>query len=271
MIAQYIEARSSDKGYSALIGIHRNEREREKWLIDEFQRRNVDGIILQPVLDEQNVSTMLKEYATVPMVLYGYSFSSNQMGTVCCDNYLAGMMAAEHFVNLGHRRIACTVGPTNMEYLRERLDGFRDGLAKHNIEIRQQDICECEFNYQVSGTVSGANAAHQFLDGRELADIPTAIWAHNDFVAIGIIKELQRRKIQVPEEVSVIGMDNMFLTDMICPSLTTIGQPIETMATKAVDMLLKEIELKDRYVPENIRMEPELVIRESTFACGRNP
>ena len=101
------------------------------------------------------------------MVLYGYSFSSSQIGVVACDNYMAGIMAAAHFVKLGHRRMACTVGPTNMEYLRERLHGFRDGLARYHIELRQQDICECEFNYQVSGVISGANAVYQFLDGRE--------------------------------------------------------------------------------------------------------
>ena len=268
MIAQYVEARSSEKGYSMILGLHRNDTECEKWLIDDFQRRNVDGIIIQPTLDEQHIPIRLKEYTRVPMVLYGQSFSSNQMGTVQLDNYMAGVMAAEHFVNLGHRHIACTVGPTNMEYLRERLNGFRDGLAKYNIVISRQDICACELNYQVSGQVSGQKAVIQFLDGREKKDFPTAIWAHNDLVAIGIIKELQRRKISVPGDVSIIGMDNMDFTDMIYPSLTTIGQPLERMATKAVDFLLKEIELKERYIPENIRLKPELIIRESTARCS---
>ncbi len=269
MIAQYIEAESSAKGYSMLLGIHKNQRECERWLIDEFQRRNVDGIILQPVIDERNIACDLKEETTVPMVLYGYSFSSSYMGTVQFDNYKAGVMAAEYFVKLGHRRVACTVGPDTMEYLRERLNGFRDGLAKHRLELRQQDICACDFNYQVSNMLGGENAVRQFVDGREEADIPTAIWAHNDIVAVGIIKELQRRKIRVPEDISVIGMDNMILTDMVSPSLTTIGQPIEKMAVRSVDMLLQEIELKEQYVPETVRMEPELVLRESTAPCSR--
>ena len=270
MIAQYVETRASDKGYSMILGVHRNDPECEKWLIDDFQRRNVDGIILQPVHDEPHTSANLKEYTRVPMVLYGQSFSSDQMGTVQLDNYKAGIMAAEHFVKLGHRHIACTAGPINMEYLRERLNGFRDGLTKHNIVISQQDICACELNYQVPGVVSGQRAVMQFLDGRDRKDYPTAIWAHNDLVAVGIIKELHQRKIRVPEDVSVIGMDNMVLTDMIYPPLTTIGQPLEQMATMSVDILLKEIELKEQYAPENIRMEPQLIIRQSTGKYSEN-
>ena len=266
-ITQYVEAASEARGYNILIGLHRNDCDRGKLLIDEFQRRSVDGIIMQPVIDVENVYDTLKEYTTVPMVLYGHSFSNSQMGNVQFDNYRAGYMAAVHFADLGHKRIACTVGPQGMEYLRERFYGFRDGLAAHRIEIRQQNIIECDFNYQVSGKISGKEAVHLLLDERKPEEVPTAIWAHNDLVAVGIMKELRKRGIRVPEDISIIGMDNMALTDMVYPPLTTIAQPIKTMAEKAVEMIIKEVELKDGYQAENIKMEPKLIVRSSTARC----
>ena len=266
-LAQYVEAASEERGYSVLIGLHRNDCNRGRMLIDGFQRRSVDGIIIQPVIDVQNVYSTLREYTTVPMVLYGHSFSNHQMGTVQFDNYRAGYMVAEYFAKLGHRHVACTIGPQGMEYLRERFCGFRDGLSAHQIEIHQRDIIECDFNYQVPGKISGQEAVHKLIDGSAQGQIPTAIWAHNDLIALGIIKELKNFGIRVPEDISVVGMDNMALTDMVYPPLTTIAQPRKAMAEKAVRMIIQEIEMKDSYQVENVKMEPELIIRESTASC----
>lgn len=110
-------------------------------------------------------------------------------------------------------------------------------------------------------------AVHKLINGRSQGQIPTAIWAHNDLIALGIIKELKNFGIRVPEDISVVGMDNMALTDMVYPPLTTIAQPRKAMAEKAVRMIIQEIEMKDRYQVENVKMEPELIIRESTANC----
>ncbi len=260
---QYVGESCMKRGYSVLVGMHCNECERERALIDEFQRRNVDGLILYPAIDEQNVSNDLLEYVTVPIVLYEHSFADNRLGNVSFNNYEAGVTAAKYLLSLGHRNVGCTVGPMGMKYIKDRFWGFHDGLKDMGIEIQKRNIYECDFNYQVSNIVSGEDAVRYFVDGRDRSEVPTAIWAHNDNVAIGIIKELHRRGIRIPQEMSVVGMDNISLTDMIYPPLTTIGQPVPKMAEKAVAMLVKEIESKGGYKAETIVMEPELVIRES--------
>ncbi|MCD2493564.1 LacI family transcriptional regulator [Lacrimispora sp. NSJ-141] len=265
--AQFVEGSCMEKGYSMLLGLHHNECELEKSLVDEFQRRNVDGLILCLAIDEQNLSNNLMEYISVPTVMYERTFNNNRMGGIRFDNYKAGKMAAKYLAGLNHKNIACTVGPMGMHYVQDRFFGFRDELTVQGIEIKKQNVLECDFNYRVPNFVSGEDAARAFLDGRSDRDIPTAIWAHNDNVASGVIKELHRRKIKIPEEISVMGVDNIGLTDMIYPSLTTIGQPLKNMAEKSVEMIMEEIELGEEYKADIVIMEPELIIRESTGKC----
>ena len=264
---QQVEESCMERGYSVMVGLHRNDCEREKALIDEFQRRNGDGLILYPAIDGQNVSNNLMEYISIPVVLYEHSFGG-QFGNVTFNNYEAGAMAARYLLKLGHRNLACTVGPMGSKFLRDRFWGFYNELKKQGLTVQEKNIYRCDFNYQVSNFQSGGEAVDYFLEGRSPEDTPTAIWAHNDNVALGILKGLHKRGIRIPEEISVVGVDNISLTEVYYPSLTTIGQPVKKMAEKAVEMLVRQIESKDGYRAGNLVMEPELVVRESTGPCA---
>ena len=149
-----------------------------------------------------------------------------------------------------------------MEYLRERFCGFRDGLSAHQIGIQHRDIIECDFNYQVPGKISGQEAVHKLIDGRSQGQIPTAIWAHNDLIALGIIKELKNFGIRVPEDISVVGMDNMALTDMVYPPLTTIRQNYRVLAETALENVLAQI--NGEKVDDVTVVPVELIERKTT-------
>lgn len=265
--AQYVEAYCMENDYNIIIGLHRNDPEREKRLIDEFQRRNIDGLIIQPVEDEEKTASVLHSCTTVPVVLCGYSFANGFLSNVHFNNYRAGEVAAEYFLNLGHRRVACTVGPMTMQYLRERLYGFRERLAREGIELQPRDIFECNFNYQMLSGEGGKLAVEALVDGRSAEERPTAIWAHSDLTAVSIMRELHLRGIRIPEDISVIGVDNICMTDIVYPTLTTISQDLSRMSMISAKMLIQAIEQKDAYAVKNVQIEPELVIRESTCAC----
>lgn len=264
---QRIEEISLAKGYGLLVGLHHNERETEKRLIDEFQRRNVDGLILSVAVNSPNTAPHLQNSIHVPTVLFQNGHSYENMSNVEIDNYQSGWVAAEYLLSLGHRRIFCTVGPTRIRFIRTRLYGFRDRLQEAGIHLGQNQMFPCEFNYQKANYLNGIEAVATFFDGKRAGERPTAIWAHNDNVAAGIIRGLHLRKIRIPEEVSVIGMDNLSIADMMYPSLTTIGQPFEVMAEKAVELLLKNIDFPDESIAEDILIQPKLIVRESSGVC----
>lgn len=265
--AQYVEAYCMERDYNIIIGLHRNDPEREKQLIDEFQRRNIDGLIIQPVLDEEETASVIHSCTTVPVILCGYSFANSFLSNVHFNNYRAGEVAAKYFLQQGHKRLACTVGPMTMQYLRDRLYGFRDGLAAEGIELRPQDICECNFNYQMLSGESGKLAVEALVDSRSADERPTAIWAHSDLTAMSIMRELHLRGIRIPEDIAVIGVDDICMTDIVYPTLTTISQDLSRMSMVSAEMLIQAIEQKDAYTVKSVQIEPELVVRESTGVC----
>ena len=140
---QQVEESCMERGYSVMVGLHRNDCEREKALIDEFQRRNGDGLILYPAIDGQNVSNNLMEYISIPVVLYEHSFGG-QFGNVTFNNYEAGAMAARYLLKLGHRNLACTVGPMGSKFLRDRFWGFYNELKKQGLTVQNR------YTYRIS-------------------------------------------------------------------------------------------------------------------------
>ncbi|MCI8465628.1 MAG: LacI family transcriptional regulator [Lachnospiraceae bacterium] len=265
---QRIEEISLSRGYGLLVGLHHNECETEKRLIDEFQRRNIDGLILSPVVNSSDSTHHLQNCIHVPAVLFQNGRSCETMSNVEIDNYQAGRIAAEYLLSLGHKQIFCTAGPADITFTHTRLQGFLERLREAGIRLGQNQIFSCEFNYQKANYLNGIEAVAAFFDSKNSQARPTAIWAHNDNVAAGIIRGLHLRNIRIPEEVSVVGMDNMSITEMLYPSLTTIGQPFAAMAEKAVELLLENINFPDESIAEEVLVPPKLIIRESSGICS---
>ncbi len=157
-------------------------------------------------------------------------------------------------IDLGHRNIACITGPLNISLCRERLKGFNDILKKHNVKLDNKLVFEGDFKFN-----SGKNAINHFLNsGLNI----TALWAQNDLMAIGAMNVLIRKKIGIPQDISVIGMDNIDAAKMLVPSLTTIAQPYREMCEKAVESVISQKEGK--ITNKNIVLQPELIVRETT-------
>ncbi len=250
---KYVEAECAHHGYLLAVGNTHSDAGREEEFIQQLLQRNVDGIVLSRVSDYSRVFKMI-ERQSVKAVLLDRRCENDQLPSVEVDNVDAGRVAAEHLIERGHRAIAMITGPQSVWLSRERTTGFTDRLLDEGIAIDPRNIVEGDFDFP-----SGVEAARLLL---EKGAPFTAVWAQSDLMAIGFLHEMQRRKISVPADISVIGMDDIAPAHMSWPPLTTIAQPFEEMGRRAVDLITSMIEA-DEVIYKRSILDTRLVERES--------
>jgi DNA-binding LacI/PurR family transcriptional regulator len=190
----------------------------------------------------------------VPFVLIG-RYSHERASYVDVDNVVGARMAVEHLLRLGHERVATITGPLNMCAGQDRLEGYRQALAARGIPVDEDLIAEGDF------TEGGGRAAMRRL----LPHRPTAVFAASDMMAVGAIKVLREAGLRVPEDVAVVGFDDIPLASMVEPPLTTVRQPIEQLGSMAVELLVSLMENPGEETVHRVVLPTELVIRAS---CG---
>ena len=253
-IIKYTEESASLHDFNIILGNHHDDPDVEERFIDKLIRRNVDGIIFSRVSDESRVLKILYE-RDIPIVAIDRVLENENVPSVVIDNYSSGVMAAEHLVSLGHKHIACITGALNISLCRERIKGFSHVLRQHNIEFDSRMIFEGDFKLE-----TGRRAMSFFLQNQPQV---TGIWAHNDLMAAGAVKELLKRGIRVPGDISILGMDDISVARIITPELTTIKQPFKEMSEKAIELII--MQKNGQEIPcKKIVLKPSLVIRETT-------
>ena len=253
-IIKYVEERAAQHDFNLILGNHHDNPDIEERLIDNLIRRSVDGIIFSRVSDESRVLKILHK-KNIPIVVIDRALEDESVPSVVLDNYRAGELAAEHLVRLGHKHIVCITGPLNIALCRERVKGFKQVLLDHQIEFEEHNIFEGDFKLE-----AGIKGIVALL--RSHAKI-TGVWAQNDIMAAGVMKELHRRGLNVPADLSVIGMDDTILAVTLTPSLTTIQQPFAEMSAKAVELIILQKDGVDLPCKKFV-FEPTLVVRETT-------
>ena len=253
---EYTEMSVTRRGLDLIVGNTRNDPDIEERFIDSLMRRNIDGIIFSRVSDKSHILHIL-DRGEIPVVIMDRVVGDEKNPTVVLDNYLAGRLAAEHLIGLGHKKFACIAGKIEVGLFRDRLKGFQETLLEHGIILEDKAIYRGETEYQ-----TGKDAVDYFLSKQiEM----TALWAECDLVAIGAMEQLKRNHINIPNGISVVGVDDLDISAIVYPSLTTIAQPFAEMCDVAVQMVLDQkngIEIEERKVV----LEPKLVVRESTKA-----
>ena len=179
------------------------------------------------------------------------------------DFYQGGLLATRYLIQCGHRDIAFASGPMDRRSRKQRFEGYKAALRENGIRFNSKRLLLYE-----GSTDAGAENS-EFRNGYELGRmllqgeyLPDAVFAINDMTAIGMIQCLKTNGVYVPADVSVIGFDNIYISDFVEPALTTISQPSHEMGRKAARMLLDAIE-QPGCAQENVVMEPTLVERRS--------
>jgi LacI family transcriptional regulator len=217
--------------------------------------RRVDGVIAAApqVEDDPEVADLLRRY--VPVVSL-HSVPGGGIPVVGSSHRETGRLAAEHLVSLGHRNIGTITGPFRRRVVRSRLHGFEEVLRRAGIEQEEDLVVEADWT-----PGRAAEAATLLL---QRAPQVTAIFAHNDTMAIGVLSALERAGRRVPQDIAVVSCDDMPFAEYLIPPLTTVRVPLAETGRQAVELLLRAIAGEE--VPtEPVLVPVELVIRES---CG---
>jgi DNA-binding LacI/PurR family transcriptional regulator len=239
-------------GYNLIVGNTNGQPEAEAVFIDSLLRRSVEGIIFSRVTDRSNVLEVLRRWKT-PAVMIDRALEREEIPTVVLDNFKAGEMAADHLISLGHKRFGVISGPQNIAISRERLNGFSSTIEKRGLALMFRDVYEGDFGYD-----SGVRAGESFV-GKGI----TAIWGQNDLMAIGAMNAIKQAGLDIPRDVSVMGMDNADFSRMTLPSLTTLSQPFQEMCRTAVEMIIT-MKTGGTLPSHRIVLQPSLVSRDST-------
>jgi len=227
---------------------------------EEMYRRvvsggHLDGVIVASVhMDDPLFPKLLKD--GVSFVMAG-RHPDERVNYVDVDNVGGARMAVERLIRLGHRRIATITGPLSMTGGEDRLAGYCQALEAHRMPVRDELIVEGDFTEE--GGVMGME--------RLLPASPTAIFAASDVMAIGALKALREADLRVPDDVALIGFDDIPLAAALEPALTTVRQPIERLGSMATDLLLNLLENPpDAQAPAHrIILPAKLMVRDS---CG---
>ena len=240
--------------HATMVNSHADP-ELEETLFKSLLSREINGVMLTRVSDESRIVNRIVK-RNIPLVVIDRAFEHENVSNVVLNNYRAGCMAAEHLADLGHRQIACITGPMNISLSRERLKGFQGTLAEKGISLPPSHLHEGNFLYPTG--IRGVQALH------ERGASCTALWAMNDLMAFGAMRALHERGVKVPDEVSVLGMDDLEIAEMVSPPLTTIHYPIKELVERAVELLISQINSSEVRA-ETVVLEPSMTIRRSTM------
>jgi LacI family transcriptional regulator len=197
----------------------------------------LDGVILTPPLSDNEVVLRAIEAANVPFVRISPYLNPERSMVVCIDDVRAAFEMTSHLLDQGHQDIGFIAGHPDHGSSHRRFEGFEQALKARGLSVRREWVKQGYYSFE-----SGFEAAQALLAEPQL---PTAVFACNDYMAFGVMASAQRAGIRVPEDMSVAGFDDTPSATMIWPHLTTIRQPVELMAYAAAEMLLARTSLKD--------------------------
>lgn len=231
--------------------------ERDIKSLNIFYSRGVDAIIIAIAsgIDNEKRSLYQKIISdiSIPIVLVDRYDPSFNCSSVKLNNKKGAYIATSHLLSLGHREIACITGAVGLRSTSERMEGVRWAFKDFGIDMREDYVYEG--NYLHSG---GYDAVKKIINTPV-----TAIFAFNDMMAFGAIRMLHQAGLQIPNDMSIIGFDDIYFSELLDVPLTTIQQPAYEIGCEAVRRAIIEIENKN-ISKQNIFFEPELIIRKST-------
>ena len=258
-IVRGIEDTSFQRGYTITLGNSDSDLDKELLYTNALTEKQVDGILFLAAGGKSTEHIQSLHKRGMPLVVVDRQTQNMTLDSVQIDNAWGGWVATRHLVELGHRRIGCITGPSDLTLSAERVTGYRRAMQEGQLRVDERLIVKGDFQYE-----SGYQAAHYFVS---LAEPPTAIFACNDLMAVGLVSAAQALGCLIPEDLAVVGFDDVRLASFINPPLTTIAQPKYDIGRIATTMLLERISNPDM-PPRQQTLKTELIVRRSTVPVG---
>jgi LacI family transcriptional regulator len=252
-LARGIENYGFDAGYSVMLCNSDQSAEKEVAYLDMLISKRVDGVIyMTSDAAEERLAPLRSQM--IPVVTFDRDFPG--VHTVMLENHRGGFTATEHLINLGHRRIACVAGNYSTSHSQDRVSGYRDALEQNGLVYDPALVLIGDWSL-----ASGKSAALHFM---RMAQPPTAIFACNDIMAIGAISGLHTLGLAVPDDISLVGFDDISVSAYTVPALTTVATPVRELGEMMCQMLVDTIGGVIDGTAIRRTLSGKLVVREST-------
>ena len=258
-IAQTVESTANDHGYTVILTSSSNRPEREIAAAEMFQTRRVDGVIVT----SSRIGALYQdrlERLSVPVVLINSlaEYKSRNIYSIGVDNQHGGYLATEHLLQRGHRRIAYVASPADRSDDMQRMAGYRDALTNAGVDFAPDLVV------RGTGRIGGGERALPVL--LSLARPPTAVFCYNDMTAIGLMHAAREAGLSLPDDLAIVGFDDIAFGQFTYPSLTTVAQPVAALGQGAVEMVLALLadDAPGQGVAANQLIPGRLVVRASS-------
>ena len=258
-IVRGLEDRLAEHGYVALIGNTDGDAARERMVFDQMRARHVDGFVLATATLHSEILNEAAE-ADLPVVLMNRTAEGYPFSSVSVDNEQGVRAAVAHLTSLGHTRIGHIAGPQDISTGLARLRGFLGSMHSHNLPVDDSQVVYAT----ALSLAEGLRCGRELLEGN---DELTAIVAGNDMLAVGCYGAFDELGVRCPQDVSIIGFNDMPFIDRLRPPLSTVRFPHYQLGTEAANLLLERIGTDGGPV-KILYLAPELVVRGSTVPVG---
>jgi LacI family transcriptional regulator len=257
-VARGAEDTANAAGLAVILCNSDDKAAKEDSYLDLLEQMRVQGILITPV-DAGSARLESVRGRGTPVVLLDQHARSTKQCSVAVDDLLGGELAMQHLLERGHERAVFVGGPFSLRQVSDRLDGARAAITATGRETEQLHVIE----------TSSLNVASGRQAGEEIAGIgprsrPTAVFCANDLLALGVLQEMTRRGIRVPDDVAIVGYDDIEFAAAAAVPLSSVRQPRHLLGRTAAEMVIEEASDNGGHEHRQVVFEPELVIRESS-------
>lgn len=255
-VARGVEDVAQSNGYSTILCNTDESAEKEDHYLTMLLKRRIDGFLLVPSSSSTQAIRRIREQ-NVPVVVIDRTVNGEEVDVVRADSSEGSYQLTKHLLDLNHRRILMLSGPATVSTALERISGYRRAFAEANIPVDESLILHGDFT-QAGGYTMGQAVL-------KMIPRPTALFAANNFIAIGAIHALQAHGVRVPEEMSIVTVDDISPSEIVKPFWTLVAQPAAEIGQRAAELLLSRIDNSAEMPYQEIVLPTELRIRKSSL------
>lgn len=257
-VARGAEDAAMDNGLAVLIGNSDESTDRERTYVDLFEERRVAGLLISPAGDDLSRLARLRDQGTA-VVLVDRRADDEHFASVSVDDIAGGRIAVEHLAAIGRTHIAFVGGPFGIRQVADRHAGALAAAQAAGIRL--------EALLTTSLSVLEGRRIGEAIQARPAAERPDAVFAANDLLAVGLEQAfIMRGTIAVPEQIAIVGYDDIAFAESAVVPLTSVRQPAQDLGRRAIELLTKQVEQGQDIDLEHVEFTPELVVRQSSVA-----